>query len=113
MSIDLLAAEWEELLGDEGKDLLFNQLTATAEQNILETHANKKGLDGPCRYILSSTLGGCGLFSGQKDNFTPVLYEATHRATKALRAAKIQNQKHDIFVGLSPYKFFGAEVTRD
>lgn len=112
MSIDLLAAEWEELLGDEGKELLFNQLTAIEEQNILETHANKKGLDGPCRYTLSSALRGCGLFSGQNDNFTPVLYEVTQRVTKALRAAKIKNQKHDVFIGLSPYQFFGAEVTQ-
>lgn len=112
MATKELLEDWHKLLGPNGMELAIPPTSAADDVNHLEVLAQGKGMRQGWHYLLSERFEHCGLVASKRDNFTPVLHAAMCRAMEAASDAKVPPSNGFVLVAPSPYRQFGAEVTR-
>ena len=112
MSLELLQREWQKFLGEDGIRIATEASAPSHQENILNKYSEQCGIRGSCHYLLSSQFEQCGLLDSDRSNFSLVLAHAMSRSVTAMQTAQIPASESAVLVGLSPYKFFGAEVMK-
>ncbi|MCK8658927.1 hypothetical protein [Pseudomonas umsongensis] len=110
MSLEELQEEYLELVESAG---LLN--LADPHQDFNGLNAFLQYMDpGHCRYLLSDKFERCGLPVLPNDyvNFTNVVHSAMCEALSRAEECGLANFDAPVFLGLSPYSTFGAEVMR-
>ncbi len=110
MSFEELKEEYLALVGQAGLLSLVDP-----HQDIEEVNGFLQYMDpAHCRYLLSVKFERCGLPVSQNGyvNFSNVVHSTMCRALFSAEQCGLANFDRPIFLGLSPYSTFGAEVMR-
>ena len=110
MSLEELKEEYLALVGQTDPLSL-----ADPHQDIEEVNGFLQYMDpAHCRYLLSVKFERCGLPATQNGyaNFSNVVHSSMCQAVFSAEQCGLANFDEPVFLGLSPYSTFGAEVMR-